>query len=233
MSDGQLNPTSVAGLGEDTSNTAFLFTGINDLSLLLGHASGMRFTVNGTFTDAAGNGRDQHGHRRQQHGHCGAIKHPTGPYRRRRWFHRIFDSTLIECDPPSRSGDVTGTTNARLTGFGPIGDVTFGGFAEAQLLEGSGSDTLSLNTSVATLAVKVYGNGGDDTFNVEHVGQSMYLEGDSGQDVVNVIIPDAPGNHSDLLNLSFLAEQVNVDNTGQPGWSQLGIGRRRHAGLCD
>src|SRR5262249_9815410 len=96
-------------------------------------------------------------------------------------------------------------------------DLTFSGFGEADLNEGVASDTLALNTSVSTLAVKVLGNGGDDTFNVRHVGQSMFLQGDTGQDTVNVILPDSPANHADLLNLSFLVEHLNVDNTANPG----------------
>src|SRR5262249_19113839 len=49
------------------------------------------------------------------------------------------------------------------------------------------------------------------------VGQSMVLQGNTGQDTVNVIIPDAPGNHTDVLNLSFLVEHLIVDNSANPG----------------
>ena len=75
-----------------------------------------------------------------------------------------------------------------MTGFGPIGLVTFSAIQEVDLDEGSASNTLTLNTSVPTLAVDAFGNGGDDIFNVSHVGQAMFLDGGTGQDTVNVTI---------------------------------------------
>ena len=43
------------------------------------------------------------------------------------------------------------TTATKVTGFGPIGPVTFSGLLEVDLEEGSADDTLSLTTSVNTI----------------------------------------------------------------------------------
>ena len=105
-----------------------------------------------------------------------------------------------------------------MTGFGPIGLVTFRAIQEVDLDEGSASNTLTLNTSVPTLAVDAFGNGGDDIFNVSHVGQAMFLDGGTGQDTVNVTIAGAPASRTDLLNLSLQSiAHLVVDNTANSG----------------
>ena len=121
--------------------------------------------------------------------------------------------------------DASSTGPTDLTGFGPIGSVAFTGFGLANLDEGTASGTLSLDV-LSALTVNAYGGAANATFDVYHVGSAansfeapvaMEIKGNSGNDTTNVIIPDSPANHPDLLHLSADVAHLVVDNTAYAG----------------
>src|SRR5262249_14058643 len=152
---------------------SFQFTGIHNLTLDLGDSSSQQFTVNNTFTDSTGKVTIDLGSGASNMVtvlRTGAPLVVTG----------TGSSNLLVVDNSTATSATTSvpptdidTPTSRLAGFGPVADLTFSGIAEIDLKQGSASDVLSLNTSVSSLAVKAFGNGGDDTYNVSHVGQSM------------------------------------------------------------
>src|SRR5262249_45633738 len=130
VTQGFLNPTSISGLGEDTTKVSFQFSGIHNLTLKLGNASSQQFTVNGTFADPTG-----------------SVAINTGPGNNN-LVTLLGSSTPLTVTGGGGTGndlvfdDSAGTSaiNATLadaaggtlvSGFGPIGNVTFSGFAES------------------------------------------------------------------------------------------------------
>ncbi|WP_193789043.1 hypothetical protein, partial [Zavarzinella formosa] len=139
----------------------------------------------------------------------------------------VFDASSQTTPITAALTDGAAAGSTKLTGFGPISPTTFAGFTEADLLEGSNSDTLSLSSSVPTTLIHVNGGAGSDQFIVGRVAVSpdsltmpntMILSGDSGDDKVNVIVSGNPGDsvNQGLLYLSSAVEHMEVDNSANP-----------------
>ena len=218
VAQGSLDPTSLSNVGEKLG-VSFHFTGMHLLTVDLPNAGGQQFTVYGTFTDPTGNvavntGSGNNNTITLLNSAAPATVMGGGGTGNKLIFDNSAGTTAINAtlaDVPGAPGSTS------VTGFGPITPAVFSGIQEVDLEEGSASDTLSLNTSVSTLAVDAFGNGGDNVFNVYHVGQSMVLDGGTGLSTVNVIIPDAPAGHTDLRHLGFQSvAHVVVNNTANP-----------------
>ncbi len=217
---GGMNANSVSNIGEDPTKVTFQFTGIHLLTVNLGTGDD-QFAVNSTFTDATGIVTINGGGGNDTVTVLAsatplAIDGGTGTTNK-----VVFDdSTGIAPITAAALGDalVGGVLESSLTGFGPVGTVIFTNFQQATLKESTANDTLSVNSSVTTLAVQAFGNGGDDTFNVSNVGQAMSLQGGAGEDTVKLTILDNPFNHPDLSSkLAFAVEHLVVDNTANTG----------------
>ena len=222
---GILDPTSVRGLGEDQTNVHFQFTGIHNLTLNLGNTGGQQFTVDDTLADTTGNVTINAG---SGYSNLVTVYQTTAPLVVTGTFAGTgtkTDVVFVDCTGTSAianalladaPGSGSPATTARLTGFGPITDVTFSGFGEADLNEGSGGNTLTLNTSATSAALNVNAGSGDDILNVLQIGATTNLNGNAAHDTVNVIVPSTLSNLSDLtmLNLPPQVTQVVIDNSG-------------------
>ncbi len=126
----------------------------------------------------------------------------------------VFD--ISDVTTPT-SGAELGQSNGSglLTNLGPIGDVTFDGFEEAQIELGQNSDAISVNNSLNDLTVKIDGAAGDDTVTIHEIGGATQITGESGLDRVVVEIPGDPSapQHANLFeNLRVDVESLVVDN---------------------
>jgi len=91
-------------------------------------------------------------------------------------------------------GDRGSSTEAHLTGFGPIGDVRISGFQQANLLLGQNSDSLVLDYAISTLAVKRGDEPGAMTRSRSRRSATGWapptqINGGTGQSTVKVLIP--------------------------------------------
>jgi Ca2+-binding RTX toxin-like protein/WD40 repeat protein len=137
------------------------------------------------------------------------------------------DGDYLLFDGRDRTSPLIGTlTGGPASGLLTIADLvagaTFENVEQADLLLGSHNDLLTVNSSLWGTSVLVKGNGGDDRFIVERIGDTTGFAGDSGIDRLTLVIqgdpadPLHPGHttHGDLLNdLSFSVETLIVDNS--------------------
>jgi hypothetical protein len=113
----------------------------------------------------------------------------------------------------------------KLDGFDPIGPTYIKGVTEAELYLGSDNDSLTISTSVPTMAITAYGGTGADQFDVlrnsvpedllSNGGFNLSLFGAAGEDTVKAIIPGLPNdpNHLGLLHVDSNVEHLVIDNT--------------------
>ena len=135
-------------------------------------------------------------------------------------------SDLLTLDDSAATAPITASIGGGNTAGATVsgmftGAVSFTNLGTVVAELGSGNDLLTLNNSLATTVLDLFGNGGNDTFTVNSAGSApVAINGGGQQDVAILEIPGAPGAASDFRQRR---RQCRHPGGGQPSEQCAGV----------